>query len=252
VIAFGLASGLGLIDLRLSTVPLTLFVMLCGVAPFLPRLGFFLPVVSRGSRGTNQVALTFDDGPDPASTPKLLALLERHGIRATFFVIGQRAARHPDLIRAMVRQGHEIGNHSWDHDHFIMFWRSRRLAEQIVATQRALATQGVVPRVFRPPVGITTPVLAAVLGRQGMVAVNFSCRAFDGGNRRIRGLSKTILSRLRAGDIVLLHDAPPPKEKDIDRWIDEVEKVVQGLARNHLSAVPLSRLMGRPVMDRND
>ena len=252
VIAFAVAILLGAVDLRLATVPLTLFLMLCVLAPFCPRAGFFFPVVSRGNTGENRVAITFDDGPDPATTPHLLDLLEKYHVPAAFFVTGRRAAVYPHLIRAITDKGHEIGNHSFHHNKYRMFWQPKLLDHEIVATQHALAPLGVVPLAFRPPIGITTPAMGKVLAANNLFAVNFSCRAFDAGNRRIGRLSRKILSSVQPDDIVLLHDSTPAAGRSIEPWLNEVEAILKGLSEKGLTTIPLSGLIGRPVMDRED
>jgi peptidoglycan/xylan/chitin deacetylase (PgdA/CDA1 family) len=252
VIAFALAILIGIVDLRLATVPLTLLVVLCIIAPFLPRIGFFFPVVSRGTTGENRVAITFDDGPDPATTPHLLDLLDKYRVRAAFFVTGRRAAVYPNLVRAIVDRGHEVGNHSFHHNKYRMFWQPGLLDHEIVATQRAIAPLGIVPLAFRPPIGITTPAMGKVLAARNLFAVNFSCRAFDAGNRRIGRLSRKILTTVQPDDIVLLHDSTPAAGRSIEPWLNEVEAILKGLSEKELTAAPLSRLIGRPVMYRKD
>jgi len=250
--AFGLAILLGAIDLRLATVPLTLFVMLCILAPFLPRAGFFFPVICRGNSGKNRIAITFDDGPDPSTTPRLLDLLEAYRTPATFFVTGRRAAVHPHLVRAILARGHEVGNHSFHHNQYRMFWQPGLLRHEITATQRVLAPLGIVPLAFRPPVGITTPAMGKVLADHNLYTVNFSCRALDGGNRRIDRLARKILSHVEPEDIVLLHDTNPGPGQDTKTWLREIETILQGLSKKGLTSVPLSRLIERPVMRRTN
>jgi len=252
ITAFALAILLGTIDLRLATVPLTLLVMLCVIAPFLPRSGFFFPVVSRGTTGKDRVAITFDDGPDPATTPHLLDLLEKYRVPAAFFVTGRRAAVYPHLVRAIIDRGHEVGNHTFHHNKYRMFWQPGLLDHEIVATQRALAPLGIVPLAFRPPIGITTPAMGKVLAARNLFAVNFSCRAFDAGNRRIGRLSRKILTAVQPDDIVLLHDSTPDTGRSIEPWFEEVEAILEGLSEKGLTATPLSRLIDRPVMRRKD
>ena len=251
MIAFALAIILGAVDLRMATVPLTLFLMLCAMAPFLPGMGFFFPVISRGHTASPVVALTFDDGPDPATTPRLLELLGKYRVPATFFVTGRRAAVYPHLVRAIIAQSHEVGNHSFHHNRYRMFWQPGLLEHEITATQRALAPLGIVPLAFRPPIGITTPFMGKVLAAIGLYAVNFNCRAFDWGNRRIDRLAEKILSQVKADDIMLLHDSHPAGKDRIKQWIGEIEKILAGIPEKGLSAVPLSRLTGKPVMHRN-
>ena len=252
VIAFALAILLGAVDLRLAAVPLTLLVMLCVVAPFLPRAGFFFPIVSRGTTGENKVAITFDDGPDPATTLHLLDLLEKYNIPAAFFVTGRRAAVYPHLIKAIIDRGHEVGNHSFHHNKYRMFWQPGLLDHEIVATQQALAPLGIAPLAFRPPIGITTPAMGKVLSAHNLFAVNFSCRAFDAGNRRIGCLSSKILTTIQPDDIVLLHDSTPDASRSIEPWLNEVEAILKGLSERGLTVISLSRLIGRPVMRRKD
>ncbi|MFH0727349.1 MAG: polysaccharide deacetylase family protein [Pseudomonadota bacterium] len=246
--ALALALALSLLDLQLSVLPLSAFLLLCFTAPFLPGFSFFLPIISRGRSGAKAVALTFDDGPDPVSTPNLLDLLSRHSAVATFFVTGKNAAAHPGIIEAILSRGHTIGNHTHGHDNFIMLKSSKVLRSEIAATQQVLAHFGVIPLVFRPPVGVTSPRLAAVLRETGMVAVNFSRRARDRGNREVRGISQRILCGLGAGDILMLHDTRPHNAALYHRWLNEIDRVLYGIREKGLAIIPLSTLIDRPVM----
>ncbi len=246
--AFQLAAALAFVDLRFAAAPLVLFVLACLAAPFFPRSKFFLPVISRGDTTRAAVALTFDDGPDPATTPRLLDLLARHGVHAAFFVTGRRAEAYPGLVREILARGHEIGNHSCNHSPLLMLKGAAALRDEIAAAQSELQKSGVTPLAFRPPVGITSPRLWRVLLGAGMFCVNFSCRARDAGNRRISALSEKILKRARAGDIILLHDVAPGSSFDANRWLGEMEKVLAGLNNKGLDIIPLSSLLERPVM----
>jgi peptidoglycan/xylan/chitin deacetylase (PgdA/CDA1 family) len=248
--AFAAAIGLALIQLQLATVPLAMFVIVCLTAPFLPGLGFFLPVVSRGTTGKPLVALTFDDGPDPVSTPALLALLAKRNVQATFFVIGWRAAKYPELIDAILDGGHSVGNHSYRHSYLALLRGPRALRKEIMDTQKALARFDIQPLAFRPPVGITTPGLGRVLGQLGLYAVNFRFRTFDGGNRRLRNLARFTLERARPDDILVLHDLNPARNQKINRWLGEVKRIVDGLEKKGLTITSLEKLIDRPVMQK--
>jgi len=252
LISFLAAILLLLVDLRFSVVPLAGFVMLCLVAPFLPFLGYYLPVISRGKSGEQAVALTFDDGPDPLSTPELLRLLANHRVNATFFVIGEKAFKHPDLVREIVRQGHFIGNHTYSHDKLLLLKGNHHLLNEIEKTQHVLRKLGVIPLAFRPPVGITSPGLDPVLRRLNLYTVNFSCRANDCGNRRIRDLSKKILKRVHPDDIILLHDTRPKNDLLLSCWLQEMDQILTGIEKKGIKVLPLSMLIGRPVMDALD
>ncbi|MBI5446470.1 MAG: polysaccharide deacetylase family protein [Deltaproteobacteria bacterium] len=97
-VSFLLAFALGFVHLRLAAIPLAIFVVLCFAAPSFPGWSFFLPILSAGPRSRGAVTLTFDDGPDPLTTLPLLDLLARYGVKAAFFVVGERAEAHPRLI----------------------------------------------------------------------------------------------------------------------------------------------------------
>ncbi len=245
--ALGAACLLFFIAPSLAILVLSFFLLLCFGAPFFPEFGFYLPVICRGGKGEGGVALTFDDGPSPSSTPIVLDLLARHNLQATFFVVGEKAAKYPELIENIIAGGHTIGNHSWNHDYFLMLRSRKRLQEDICNTQKILKKSGIQPLVFRPPVGITSPHLKTVLSRQNLITITYSCRAYDRGNRNILNLAEKIQRRLRPGDIIMLHDLPPYQRDQMDYWQKEFEQLFTTLARNY-EAVPLERITGRPVM----
>jgi peptidoglycan/xylan/chitin deacetylase (PgdA/CDA1 family)/2-polyprenyl-3-methyl-5-hydroxy-6-metoxy-1,4-benzoquinol methylase len=247
--AFQISAVLLFISPSCAGLPLLIFILLCLTTPFFPRLNFFLPIVSRGSKNSAAVALTFDDGPDPEVTPKVLDLLRWHGISATFFVTGVRAERYPELIESILVHGHSLGNHSYNHDPFLMLKGRTTLRREIAAAQEALRRFGIVPLAFRPPVGITNSKLWRVLLERGMFCVNFSCRAGDMGNRRISQLAGRLLSKVRPGDIILLHDVKPPNGCTSE-LLEEFSKLLGGLAAKGLEVVKLEQLIGKEIMQR--
>lgn len=229
--------------------PFLMFLGLCLTAPFMPRFSFFLPIISKGNASQNAIALTFDDGPDPLTTPLLLNLLEKHGLSATFFVTGQRASVYPHLLQKILKKGHTIGNHSFSHDYFAMFKGIKQVKNEICLTQNVLQRFGIRPLIYRPPVGITYPGLGRILSQQNMYAVNFSCRAFDRGNRSLKNLAGRILARVKAGDIVMLHDVAPPKSELCAKWLDQLESLFIGFKHRDLAVLPLAQLIARPIFE---
>jgi peptidoglycan/xylan/chitin deacetylase (PgdA/CDA1 family) len=246
-VALFAAALLAWVDLRLAAIPLGIFMALCMAAPFIPTCSFFLPVISRGTCSRKAVALTFDDGPDPLTTPELLRLLKKHRVNATFFVTGHRVVRYPQLAKDIMAQGHSLANHSFHHDMLGAFRSTPTMQHEIGAAQRALKDLGIVALAYRPPMGITSPRLRRVMQKESMFVVNFNCRAWDGGNRRIRHLSERILKRVRANDILLLHDnlAEPSL---FSHWAGEVDLILKGIPEKGLEILPLADLIGRPVM----
>ena len=245
--AFQLFALLLFLNPALAPLPLILFVLLCLIAPVFPAFSFFLPILTHGRRDGTDVALTFDDGPDPEITPKVLALLARHRVHATFFLIAAKAERHPELVKAILAGGHTVGNHSYSHFPFLMLKGKRVLRREIESAQAVFRQFGVVPVAFRPPVGITSPALWRILMDQGMCCVNFSCRAADLGNRRVSHLAAKLLAAVRPGDIVLLHDVAPHRG-GAEHLLGQFEAFLRGLEARELRVAPLSRLLGREVM----
>ncbi len=231
----------------LAVIPLVFFLLLCFAAPFFPRWSFFLPIISRGPTGEDTIAVTFDDGPSLVTTPIVLELLAQYKIKATFFVIGKQVARCPGLIEEIISQGHTIGNHSWDHDYFLMLRGGETIARSIHRTQESVLKSGLRPLVFRPPTGITGPRLGRVLAREGLVTVNYSCRAFDRGNRNINNLAAKILKRVHPGDIIMLHDLPCREKGQLQYWKKELEALFVSLKEKY-TIVPLEEVIRQPVM----
>jgi len=246
--------GLALVGLQLGLpgwpIPLLLLLGLLAAGPFFPGAQLFLPLIRHGPRTEKVVALTFDDGPDPRVTPAALELLDRWGSKAAFFLVGQKAQANPELVREILERGHEVGNHSYSHDPLLMLRPFRRLGKEIDSATRALSDLGVRPLAFRPPAGITNPKLGRALRRRGLFALLFDCRGIDFGNRRLHGLAARILKKARPGSIILLHDRWGGPEYDLETWQKEVERILEGLAERGLAAAPLSRVIGRPVMEQ--
>lgn len=156
-----------------------------------------------------EVWLTIDDGPDPADTPQILALLAAHDARATFFVIGETAAAHPGLIRAITAAGHEVAHHTHTHP-IATFWCAPpgRVARELDAALDALRGAGVTPARFRPPVGIKNPWLAAALRARGLTAIGWSARGLEHWPGGAEAVATRALRGLAPGAILLLHEGP--------------------------------------------
>jgi peptidoglycan/xylan/chitin deacetylase (PgdA/CDA1 family) len=147
-----------------------------------------------------EIALTIDDGPDPVVTPLVLDLLDRYAVQATFFCIGEKAARYPDLCRDIVRRGHAVENHSQRHRHYFSLLGLRGIAQ--VAPE--LDCQR--PLFFRAPAGLRNPFLDPVLSRLGLRLASWSARGFDTRISDAERVEGKLLRGLQAGAILLLHD----------------------------------------------
>ncbi len=186
-----------------------LLVLLLGLvaASAWPHLQVWAPAVMRGPATRGQVALTFDDGPHPESTPALLAALDAAEARATFFVLVDRAERHPELLQAIAAR-HEVALHGPSHDTRLVFGSPERGGEALVDAQARLeGLCGQRPRFFRPPFGVVSPRLGAALARTDLRLIWCSLRSGDGVGHDPAALRERCALAM-AGDIVLLHEGP--------------------------------------------
>jgi len=157
--------------------------------------------------GGRCVALTFDDGPTPHRTPRLLEILREKKVNATFFVVGKSAERQAELVRRLHAEGHLIANHTYSHPSLFCFLTPRRLREEIGRGQEVIRSIcGVRPRYFRSPVGLRHPLLNFCLQQAGLEYISWRVRAFDTLMQKPEVLRNRILDRVAPGDIVLLHD----------------------------------------------
>jgi peptidoglycan/xylan/chitin deacetylase (PgdA/CDA1 family) len=212
---------------------------------FHPRSQIWGPLVHRGPRTLQSVALTFDDGPHPDATPAILDALADLGVRAAFFVIGAHAARWPRLVRRMVDEGHVVGNHSYDHHRWGSMWGVRYWRDQIGRTQDLVAkVAGRRPAFFRPPMGFKSLNVSWVVRSAGMTQVSYSLRGFDGFPTTPARVLERLLPKATAGDIIALHDGRDPY---IDRprvaTRDSIRPLIGGLRERGLEVVRLDHLI---------
>jgi peptidoglycan/xylan/chitin deacetylase (PgdA/CDA1 family) len=154
-----------------------------------------------------EIALTFDDGPDPRVTPRVLDLLDEAGMKATFFVIGRHARAQPQITAEIARRGHRVENHTDTHPHLFACYPAGLLRREVEGAQRAVeAATGRRPRLFRAPAGLRNPLLEWVLHRSGLRLVAWTRRGFDAVDRNPAAIARRLLAGLAPGDILLLHD----------------------------------------------
>ena len=173
----------------------------------LPRSRLLGPNLTRLPPGAGRVAVTIDDGPDPQVTPAVLELLARHGARATFFCVGERVARHPELARRITGEGHEIGNHTEHHRYVFSLFGPNAMRREIARAQASIAAAcAVVPRFFRAPAGLRNPFLQPCLTEQGLELTSWTRRGYDTMTADAEVVLRRLTRNLGPGDILLLHD----------------------------------------------
>ena len=184
-----------------------LMLMAAGLWPRSTCLGANLVRLPTAAVQRAEVAITIDDGPDPEVTPQVLAILAQHGVSATFFCIGERAAAHPELCRRMLAAGHRIENHGARHPTLLSLsgptgWRCEILEGQHILQR----ITGVTPHFYRAVAGLRNPFLHPVLHGVGLQLASWTRRGFDTRERNPEKVLQRLVHQLAAGDILLLHD----------------------------------------------
>jgi peptidoglycan/xylan/chitin deacetylase (PgdA/CDA1 family) len=207
------------------------FIVLLGAYFVLPWLlkPWLVRRLAAQVRRSGRVCLTFDDGPDAASTARLLDVLDREGAKATFFLLGRNVVRNPALVRRMVESGHEIGEHGFGHRHA---WKTGPVAylRDLLESRRALAETGGREHVvlYRPAYGeMNLLTLCYVLfGRRRIVMWNVNPRDFEA--RSPQDVARRVVEAAAAGSVVLLHDAREDMDTDPQVTVDAVRLMLQG------------------------
>jgi peptidoglycan/xylan/chitin deacetylase (PgdA/CDA1 family) len=184
-----------------------LTVVAAGLLPRSTLLGPTLVRLPPDARARREIALTFDDGPDPSVTPRVLDLLEGRRVRATFFCVGRRVEERRDLAAEIARRGHLVENHSHRHRNAFWFLPPGALRDEIARAQEAIASAtGREPRLFRAPAGIRSPLLEPLLARMGLELAAWTRRGFDTVSSDPSQVLARLVRGLAPGDILLLHD----------------------------------------------
>jgi peptidoglycan/xylan/chitin deacetylase (PgdA/CDA1 family) len=207
----------------------------------IPTLQLFAPALIRLPAAGNRIALTFDDGPCAGYTERILEILRRFEVKATFFVCGENVERDPETLRKVQAEGHTIGNHSYSHP--FPFFRSRRFfARQIDCTQAAIEkVTGKRPTLFRPPYGARWLGLEPVLEARGLRLVNWSDTGYDW-ELGTEGIVRETLKHLGPGSIILLHDGRrnlPPHRVDRSPTVEALPAILEAAKKAGLRFVSL-------------
>ena len=216
-------------NIRLGMFPilaLIIWMILLTLGSILICSNFYLRALCRGTKTEKVVALTFDDGPDKVITPKVLAILEKHNVQATFFIIGIKAKKNRALLKLIIGKGHLAGLHSYSHGFFFDFYTKRNMEQDLLKTEEVImCNTGKKPLLFRPPYGVTNPTLANTVKDLGYHVIGWSVRSLDTAIKDAEKVSKRVLRKLHPGAVILMHDTqnitPEALEKVIIRAKEE-------------------------------
>jgi len=191
-----------------------------------------------GNPGLPYIALTFDDGPHPVHTPKLLNTLKSHNVKATFYVTGQNASRYPSIIRRIVNEGHEIGNHTYTHPNLTKLSDAAVRSQLDKSVSAIVSAAGVKPRTFRPPYGALTSRQRSWINSQyGYPIIFWSVDPKDWKDRNSSLVTSRLLNGTKKGGILLLHDIHATS-------VQAVPQTINGLLSKGYKFVTVSQLLG--------
>jgi len=250
------AAGVGLLirSLLRGPVPLTValgaFAVYLGVAAlgvFKPQLQMYAELIWRGTGGRAEIALTFDDGPEPEHTRRILSILAREGVKATFFVIGRKVERYPEVAAEIVKQGHALGLHGHNHDRLLALRTPKHIMDDLLAAQEAVRkATGEIPMMFRPPVGITSPRIDEAVRKLGLTVMAWSVKGMDGvAGARADKVASRIARKVKPGSIVLMHDALERSDQE-PASVAALPAVLAAIHEKGLKVVPLEELLREP------
>lgn len=200
--------------------------------------GVYVDCLCKGPASKHSVALTFDDGPDEIMTPKVLDVLKRNNVKATFFVIGNKVKEHPDLVSRIISEGHIIGNHSLAHNWNFPFQSVEDMLYEMSECEDLVYTMtGKRMKLFRPPFGVTNPMIADAVKEKEYTCIGWSIRSFDTDNDRSRNeILSRVLRQLHNGAIILLHDR-------CDKADELLQLLISNLQQKNYDIVNLDTLL---------
>lgn len=180
----------------------------------------FLKVKCSSKTLKKSLLITFDDGPDAGNTPEILDILEKHHVKALFFVEGFQAEKNPDLLKMMSEKGHLIGNHSYSHSNFFPFFFKSTILSELENTSEII--ENIIGKkivYFRPPFGVTNPGIAYAAGKLNYITVGWSVRSKDTVLKERNKIFLRVKDKIRGGDILLFHDTIKATVEMLDELI---------------------------------
>lgn len=178
-------------------------IQFCGA--YFIGLNFHLKSINSLDTSEKKALLTFDDGPH-ANTIKVLEVLKKHDVKAIFFIIGKNIQGNETILKKIVADGHHIGNHSFSHHNFIDLWPTKKVTNDFDACQKLIEQYQPQSKLFRPPYGVTNPNITRAVKTLGIQSIGWNVRSYDTSIKDVEKIKQRVLSQLKPGAIILLHD----------------------------------------------
>jgi peptidoglycan-N-acetylglucosamine deacetylase len=228
--AFHLVPGLLIVGLVLGYVSFLLFVSTN------VQLNFFLQAFNHNPEETERrIALTFDDGP-VENTLKILEVLEKYKVEASFFCIGKNVKENPEIFKLILKKGHFVGNHTYTHTRKMGFLSTSSMIREIEKCDRIMKkVGGITPSTFRPPFGIINPKIRKALEKTGHKVVGWNLRSYDAIIKSEEVVVKRVLDNVKPGDVILFHD-------NKENTVEILEQLLVFLRANHYDPVRVDEL----------
>ena len=220
-----------------------------GYAAYGPRSQLYGRTYLGAGRGSRQLALTYDDGPNDPHTLRLLQVLARHEVRATFFLIGRFVAEKPETAREVARTGHEIGNHTFNHPNLI-FCSAARVGSELEQCRNILTEAvGEHSTLWRPPFGARLPHVLSVGRKLGLEPVMWTVSSNDWKIRSAEAIEQRVTERIRGGDVILMHDGGHIRMgADRARTVEATDRLIPRLKDQGYEFVTVTEMMETPLV----
>lgn len=200
---------------------ITLFLLILSFGILFLRFEYFYPAVYQNTQ--NEVILTFDDGPDPRYTSRVLDILQQYQIKALFFLIGDKAQAHPEIVQRMISEGHQIGNHTQTHPIFFALYSRKKIGIEIDEAAKVIEsfTKNKVT-LFRPPIGYMNPSIASSLRKRNLRIIGWNVRSYDSFKNKEQLLSR-LIRLTKQKSIVLMHDNLAHTSEVLEEYIQRAQ-----------------------------
>jgi peptidoglycan-N-acetylglucosamine deacetylase len=221
-----LVDGLIQIPFNWYVVLIVLYLAINTYGSIVLSMQYFVAVKYKGHPAENAIAITFDDGPVPGNTSRVLDILKAQHVSGAFFCIGNRAHNNPSLLQRIHAEGHVIGNHSYWHGKTFDLLSTNRVLQELSDTNQVIKKLiGLEPKFFRPPYGVTNPMIARAVARKNLTVVGWSIRSFDTIITDRHKLLDRVTRQLKAGDIILFHDYSETMLEILPEFLDHVKQL---------------------------